>query len=140
MRAQKMEGLGAFAGGIAHDFNNLLTVILGTVDVATLHASRGDAERVQAQLRTIERSARRAAELTRQLLAFSRKDRSQWAVHDLNEVVKDFCRLVGRILGEHTIVKCASRRKSCSSRRPSRRWNSAMNFVVNAWTPCSRAR
>ena len=83
-QSQKMEAVGRLAGGIAHDFNNLLAVILGYSELAaSTHA--GDRRRVTRDLEQIRRRRERAAGLTRQLLAFSRKQVLQPQVLDLND-------------------------------------------------------
>jgi two-component system cell cycle sensor histidine kinase/response regulator CckA len=102
-QSQKMDAVGKLAGGIAHDFNNLLTVIgahtafliEGQVDAGLLET---DTPRVDS--RAIQQAADRAAELTRQLLAFSRKQIMKPAVIDLNLVVEETDRLLARVLGE----------------------------------------
>jgi two-component system, cell cycle sensor histidine kinase and response regulator CckA len=96
--SQKMDAIGQLAGGVAHDFNNLLTVILG-------HASRLTADGMQADdakdsVRQMAEAAERAASLTRQLLAFSRKQVIQPTELDLNEVVSTLIKMLERILGE----------------------------------------
>jgi len=98
-QAQKMEAVGQLAGGIAHDFNNVLTAILGytllLLKDPTLPAShREDVEEIQ-------QAAQRAALLTQQLLAFSRKQVLQPTVLDVNEVVAGMKTLLRRLLGEH---------------------------------------
>ncbi len=98
LQAQKMEAVGRLAGGIAHDFNNVLTAIFGYVDLLlyglpTLSPLRPD-------LQEIRTAADRAAGLTRQLLAFSRKQVLQLRVLDLNELLTDIDKLLRRLLGE----------------------------------------
>lgn len=86
-RAQKLEMLGLLAGGIAHDFNNLLTVILGNASLALLRLAPADPARVSVE--RVERSAQTAADLTRQLLAYSGKGRFVIEPVDLSQVVED---------------------------------------------------
>jgi PAS domain S-box-containing protein len=98
-QAQKMEAVGRLAGGVAHDFNNLLTAIGGysdllLADLATSDHRRGDVEE-------IKKAADRAAALTRQLLAFSRRQVLQPKVLDLNAVIAGAERLLRRLIGEH---------------------------------------
>jgi nitrogen-specific signal transduction histidine kinase len=97
-QSQKMDAIGQLSGGVAHDFNNILTAILGN---ATL-LSDPQLERGEAQecLEEIIRAARRAADLTRQLLLFSRKQAMQPAAVDLNQVVSRSIKMLQRILGE----------------------------------------
>lgn len=97
-QSQKMEAIGRLAGGIAHDFNNLLTVIKGTCQLSLLDLREDDP--LRASLKEIERSAERAADLTRQLLAFSRKQILEPQVLDLNALIKNLDKMLRRILGE----------------------------------------
>jgi two-component system, cell cycle sensor histidine kinase and response regulator CckA len=96
---QKLEAVGQLAGGVAHDFNNLLTVILGRAQM--LLAIVKHDERVHAQVQVLESTARRAATLTTQLLAFSRKQILQPRVIDLNTLVANMEDMVRRLIGEH---------------------------------------
>jgi two-component system cell cycle sensor histidine kinase/response regulator CckA len=95
--AQKMEGIGRLAGGIAHDFNNLLTAILG---YAELMESQLEDESLKSELREIRLAGERAAALTRQLLAFSRKQVLQPRILNLNAVVSEMEKLLRRLIGE----------------------------------------
>jgi signal transduction histidine kinase len=97
-QAQKMEAIGRLAGGVAHDFNNLLTAILGHVSLAL--RGRDDPARLRRRLEEIERAAERAAGLTQQLLAFSRKQVLQPRVIDLNDAVRDMQGILRRLIGE----------------------------------------
>ena len=97
-QAQKMEAIGQLAGGVAHDFNNILTVIHGHASLLLAKAGlSGDNARSAQQ---IAHSAERASSLTRQLLAFSRRQVIQPKPLDLNEVVLNLTKMVGRVLGE----------------------------------------
>jgi PAS domain S-box-containing protein len=96
-QGRKLEAIGRLAGGVAHDFNNLLTGIHG---FAQLALDRLPADPVRADLEQIQRSADRAAGLTRQLLAFGRKQVLQSRILDLNTVVRDTDRLLRRLLRE----------------------------------------
>jgi signal transduction histidine kinase/CheY-like chemotaxis protein len=102
-QAQKMEAVGRLAGGIAHDFNNLLTAISGYTEIV-LHdlGSPGDVdpERLRERVELIGSASARAAALTKQLLAFSRRQLMQPVVLDVNEVVEDTHALLERVLGE----------------------------------------
>ncbi len=97
--SQKMEAVGRLAGGVAHDFNNLVTVIKGYCDLIALKLGPG--HDLQDWFEEIKNSANRAAALTGQLLAFSRKQVLEPRVLDLNEVLGDMNRLLRRIIGEH---------------------------------------
>jgi PAS domain S-box-containing protein len=96
--SQRIEAIGRLAGGVAHDFNNILTAILGYSDVVLQRLHQADPMRDE--IEEINRAAERAAGLTRQLLAFSRKQTLQPTVLDLNEVVTGTDRLLRRLIGE----------------------------------------
>ncbi len=98
LQAQKMEPLGRLAGGIAHDFNNLLTAILGYSEFLGLEFAEND-PRLR-DIDEIRKAAERAATLTRQLLAFSRKQVLNLSPLDLNAVVGNMDRLLRRLIGE----------------------------------------
>jgi PAS domain S-box-containing protein len=102
-QAQKMEAVGQLAGGIAHDFNNVLTAILGTSELILAELDAGDPHRED--LEEIKRSANRAASLTRQLLAFSRRQVLQPRVVDLNAVVTNIDRMLHRLIGENITLE-----------------------------------
>jgi PAS domain S-box-containing protein len=98
-QAQKMEAVGQLAGGVAHDFNNLLGVILGYADLLLEQPTLNDSQR--RDLGEIQKAGVRAALLTRQLLAFSRKQVLQPKVLDLNTVVAGAEKLLQRLIGEN---------------------------------------
>ncbi len=95
---QKMEAVGRLAGGVAHDFNNMLGVILGYADMALDQVD--PTQRIHADLEEIRKAAERSADLTRQLLAFARKQTVLPKVLDLNEVVVGMLRMLERLIGE----------------------------------------
>lgn len=95
---QKLEAIGRLAGGIAHDFNNVLNVILGYCHL--LLDPRLTAEESRSQISRIVKAATRATDLTRQLLAFGRKQFLQTKVIDLNKVIQDTADLIERLIGE----------------------------------------
>jgi len=97
-QARKMETAGRLAGGIAHDFNNLLTAILGMSDLLLGDLPQGDPHR--SDVEEIKRAASRAASLTRQLLAFSRRQVLQPKILDLNTVVRATENMLRRVIGE----------------------------------------
>lgn len=97
-QAQKMEAIGRLAGGISHDFNNLLTAINGYSTMAL--EDKGLPARLQVFLNEILKAGERAAGLTRQLLAYSRKQVLETRVWDLNEIVSDMEKMLHRLIGE----------------------------------------
>jgi len=97
-QSQRLESVGMLAGGIAHDFNNILTVISGYADLAEARLDESDPLAVYVE--QIKRASDRAASLTRQLLAFSRKQVLQPKVLDLNSVVGQIEKMLGRLVGE----------------------------------------
>jgi PAS domain S-box-containing protein len=96
--SQKMEAIGSLAGGVAHDFNNLLSVILSYTEFALLDLREGDP--LKADLLEVKRAGERAAGLTRQLLAFGRKQLLQPVPLNLNQVAEGIEKMLRRILGE----------------------------------------
>ncbi|MBI4660078.1 MAG: PAS domain S-box protein [Verrucomicrobia bacterium] len=102
-QSQKMEAIGQLAGGVAHDFNNLLTVIQGHTGLLLME--NGLSGRVTDAIGEIALSAERAANLTRQLLTFSRRQAMQPACLDLNQVVSSVTKMLQRILGEDIMLQ-----------------------------------
>ena len=98
VQAQKMETIGTLAGGVAHDFNNMLSVINGYAEMA-LGRTRPE-DPLQADLQAILDAGRRAADITRQLLAFARKQTIKPRVLDLNDSVAGLLNMLGRLIGE----------------------------------------
>ena len=103
LQAQKMEAIGRLAGGVAHDFNNVLAAIFGYSDLLLEQFTDDDPRR--ADIQEIRRSAERAAALTRQLLAFSRKQIMLPRVLNLNDVVAGLQKLLARLVGEDIILE-----------------------------------
>ncbi|MDD2366670.1 MAG: PAS domain-containing protein [Desulfuromonadaceae bacterium] len=97
-QAQKMESVGRLAGGVAHDFNNMLSVILGHAELGLMHLE--PTHRVCADLKEISKTAERSADLTRQLLAFARKQTVSPKVIDLNETITTMLKMLQRLIGE----------------------------------------
>lgn len=102
-QAQKMEAVGRLAGGVAHDFNNLLTSIMGYADLMLMDLAEDDPFRKD--LEQIKGGAQRSALLTRQLMAFSRKQILQPVVLDLNELIRGFVKMLERLIGEDVGLK-----------------------------------
>jgi PAS domain S-box-containing protein len=130
-QAQKLEAVGRLAGGVAHDFNNLLTVIGGQADILL---RRGAAEGDEGhRLVEIKRAAERAASLTRQLLAFSRKQVLQPKVLELNRLVTETGRMLSRLVGDDvelvTVLRPEAGRVNAD---PGQVEQVLMNLIVNA--------
>jgi PAS domain S-box-containing protein len=129
LQAQKMEAIGRLAGGISHDFNNLLMVIMAQTELLSLQLSGNALARAE----NVMTSARRAAELTGQLLAFSRKQIVQPRVFSLNPILADIARMATHLVGED--IEIATR--LCDDLHPvmvdrSQIEQVIMNLVVNA--------
>ncbi|CAN5540160.1 hypothetical protein BH10PSE6_BH10PSE6_13170 [soil metagenome] len=102
-QAQKMEAVGQLTGGVAHDFNNILTIVLGNADAIVEDAAAPP--HIAKRARQICDAGQRASELTRQLLAFSRKQILKPEKSDLSDLVASTGQLMRRTLGEHVIVQ-----------------------------------
>src|SRR5207244_4544012 len=130
-QSQKMEAVGRLAGGIAHDFNNLLTVIIGRGEAVLASLERSDPTRWDIELMLT--TAERAATLTRQLLAFSRRQVLQPKVLSLHEVVGNVVPMLRRLIGEdieiHTVAGAAPGRVRID---PAQIEQVIMNLAVNA--------
>jgi two-component system cell cycle sensor histidine kinase/response regulator CckA len=130
-QAQKMESLGMLAGGVAHDFNNMLSIIQGYSemvlgDLDPLSPIRRDMEEIRA-------ATKRAADLTRQLLTFSRQQVLEPRVVDLNDVLKTLDTMLQRILGEDvTLVTLLASKATTVRIDPTGLGQIVMNLVVNA--------
>jgi PAS domain S-box-containing protein len=131
LQAQKMEAVGQLAGGIAHDFNNLLTVILGYSDLLAAKLDSGSHE--LGELDEIRTAAERAASLTRQLLAFSRRQVLERRVLDVSDLIAHTERMLRRLIGEDvelvTVLSPALRRVSADAGQLEQ---VIMNLAVNA--------
>jgi PAS domain S-box-containing protein len=102
LQAQKMEAVGILAGGIAHDFNNLLTAIIGGAEMGLANLREGDP--LYYDLFEIQRAGERAADLTRQLLYFSRKQHMQFKEIRLNELIESLFKMFHRLIGEDITI------------------------------------
>jgi signal transduction histidine kinase/CheY-like chemotaxis protein len=130
-QAQKMESVGRLAGGVAHDFNNMLSVIQGHAELA-LRAASGD-DPVRSHLEEIRAASRRAADLTRQLLAFARRQVVTPRVLDLNATVDASLGMLRRLIGEDLeLVWAPSRGAGCVRIDPSQMDQVLTNLVANA--------
>jgi len=130
VQSQKMEGIGRLAGGVAHDFNNLLTAILG---YAELMESQLEDEGLRSELREIRLAGERAAALTRQLLAFSRRQVLQPRILDLNTVVSGVEKMLVRLIGEDvTLVTRLEPALGSVKADPGQLEQVIMNLAVNA--------
>jgi len=130
-QAQKMEAVGRLAGGVAHDFNNLLMTIMGNADLMLMGLAEDDPFREK--LEQIGQNGKRAARLTRQLLAFSRKQILQPVALDLNELIKGFVKMLERLIGEdvelETVLVSGLRLVKAD---PGQVEQIIMNLVINA--------
>ena len=102
-QAQKLESIGRLAGGVAHDFNNMLAVIMGNVEMA-LEGMAAD-KPLYAELQEVRKAAQRSSDLTRQLLAFARKQTVTPKVLDVNDVVEGTLKILRRLIGEHIALE-----------------------------------
>ena len=102
-QAQKLDSIGQLAGGVAHDFNNILAAIMMHLSLLQQHPNL-DAETTD-QIKELESETKRAANLTRQLLMFSRRSVMQVRVVDVNEVVQHLLKMLRRLLGEHIAIQ-----------------------------------
>ncbi len=131
VQSHKMEAIGRLAGGIAHDFNNLLTVITGYASLAIDRvANRAD---VPEELSEIRKSAQKAATLTGQMLAFSRRQVLQPKVFNLNVLIVDMTRMLRRLIGEDVELSVALQAGVGNIRAdPAQIEQVLMNIVINA--------
>jgi signal transduction histidine kinase/ActR/RegA family two-component response regulator len=130
-QSQKMEAVGRLAGGIAHDFNNLLTAITGYGELAL--AKLDDESPVRENVFEMKRAGERAAGLTRQLLAFSRRQVLQPEVVDVNGVVVELERMLGRLLGAQIeFVTDLDPRLGSTKADPGQLEQVVMNLALNA--------
>ena len=99
LQAQKMEAIGNLAGGVAHDFNNLLTIIQGNTQLLMMKIDENDPNR--RELKQIINATTRAANLTRQLLLFSRKQAMEFKTININNTISDLLKMIKRLIGEN---------------------------------------
>jgi PAS domain S-box-containing protein len=130
-QAQKMESIGRLAGGVAHDFNTLLGCIIGNCEI--LEGRVEDVDELHVPLQEIHKSALRGADLTRQLLAFSRRQVLEPRVLDLNALIKDLDAMLRRLITEDIeMVRVSDLRPGNIKADPGLLQQVLMNLVVNA--------
>ena len=130
-QSQKLESVGRLAGGIAHDFNNMLTVINGYSDLTLRRLQDGDP--LRRNVEEIKKSGERAANLTYQLLAFSRQQILQPVVLDLNEAIADTTKMLQRLIGEDVQLTTVLNTKSGKVKvDPGQFTQLVMNLAINA--------
>ena len=128
--SQKLEAVGQLAGGVAHDFNNLLTVITGYSDLVLARLEESDDNRTK--IEEVKRAALRASSLTRQLLAFSRKQVLQPKLFNLNDLVADMSKMLQRLIGENIEMTTCCGPEAPINADPGQIEQVLMNLVVNA--------
>jgi len=129
-QAQKMEAVGQLAGGVAHDFNNILTAIICTADLELMEEGLSDT--VRASLDTIMGSARRGAAITRQLLAFGRKQVNQPRTVTMNDVIDGLLPMLHRLIVEDIRIETKLNGAGAIVADPSQLEQIILNLVVNA--------
>lgn len=130
-QAQKLKTIGSLAAGIAHDFNNLLLVIRGNTTLMLL--GEENPEIARKYLQNIEQASARAADITQQLLAFSRASKEKIAVFDFNTIISEVAQLTGRSLKSNIKMEVAPTPVPCKVRMdPSRAHQIVLNLCVNA--------
>ncbi len=130
-QARKMEAVGQLTGGVAHDFNNLLTVVLGNVDIMARKAE--DEARRTRRIEAIRQAAERGRDLTRQLLAFSRRQHLTPVTIDVNALIQDFAPLLRQAVGEAVTVDLKfAEEMLCAHVDPTQLETALLNLAVNA--------
>jgi PAS domain S-box-containing protein len=129
-QAQKMEAVGLLAGGVAHDFNNLLSVIIGYSDILSMRLQPGDL--TYEEIQEIRLAGGRARDLTRQLLAFSRKQVLEVRLLDVNHIIAGWEKLLRRLIGETIEVRTNTISTGLVKADPTQLELILMNLAVNA--------
>lgn len=130
-RAQKMDAVGQLTGGIAHDFNNILSIILGNLTLLAPQLANNDKARKRVE--TIRKSAQRAADLTKQLLQFSRRKAAKVAVTDITQVIGEMEGLIARsVTPEIEIEQQFSQGPWLTEIDPGDFQDALLNLIINA--------
>ncbi len=131
LQAQKMETIGRLAAGIAHDFNNILSIILGYSDLLLTVIPENDP--IRKKIERIREAGDRAAAVTRQLLAFSRKQILEKKRISINHLIKNFVKIWGKMVGENITIKTYLAEEDCIVEAdPAQIEQVLMNLIVNA--------
>jgi PAS domain S-box-containing protein len=131
VQARKMEAVGQLTGGVAHDFNNLLTVVLGNVDMLDRKAE--DEARRTRRIEAIRQATERGRDLTRQLLAFSRRQHLSPVSVDVNALIADFAPLIRQAVGEAVTCEIELAAETlCAHVDPTQLETALLNLAVNA--------
>jgi two-component system, cell cycle sensor histidine kinase and response regulator CckA len=131
--AQKMDAVGRLAGGVAHDFNNMLSVILGHTEIALAQLDPQDEHQLYESLDTIRQAALRSAGLTQQLLAFSRQQVVSPRHLDLRVLVRDFEKMLKRVIGDDIKLSIVEGSEPCQVRvDPVQMEQVILNLAINA--------
>jgi CheY-like chemotaxis protein len=129
--ARKMEAVGQLTGGVAHDFNNLLTVVLGNIEL--IKRRTGDQHELARQIDAVRQAAEKGGALTRQLLAFSRRQRLNPLTVDLNILIADFAPLMRQAVGEAVSIELDLAAEPLPAHLDPAQFESALlNLAVNA--------
>jgi PAS domain S-box-containing protein len=131
-QARKMEAVGQLTGGVAHDFNNLLTVVLGNIDMLARKRDEEESRKVR-RIEAVRQAAERGRDLTRQLLAFSRRQHLSPVTLDVNRLIKDFAPLIRQAVGEAVTVDLQlAAQPLCAHVDPTQLETALLNLAVNA--------
>jgi signal transduction histidine kinase len=129
--ARKMEAVGQLTGGVAHDFNNLLTVVLGNIEL--IRRRTGEQHELARQINAVRQAAEKGGALTRQLLAFSRRQRLNPLTVDLNSLIADFAPLMRQAVGEAVSIQLDLAAEPLPAHLDPAQFESALlNLAVNA--------
>ena len=128
--AQRMEAVGRVAAGVAHDFNNLMTIVGG--QSALIKDELPEDSPLRQKLGSVERAVERGATLTGQLLAFSRKQRAELRVMDLNDLLREVLSMLGRTIREDISLRTSLKSSWCVKADPAQLEQVILNLVTNA--------